>query len=215
MKKNIIISLALGAILSTLTLYLAFRNVPFVDLVSYLTSINYLWIIPAILFSLFTFVLRVIRWQIILASVRKIDFWRAFHPLMIGFMINCILPGRVGEVARPLILKKNDDVPFSTGLATVAAERVFDVGFIVMAFAAVLAYVRIDPGFDMTFGGYHLNRETLEAISGGMLTLCLGMIFGIVVISIETSRRVIINSILGIPSLFFFISPSSKQKIGE
>jgi len=106
MKKNIIISLALGAILSTLTLYFAFRNVPFVDLMSYLTSINYFWIIPAILFSLFTFVLRVIRWQIILASVRKIDFWRAFHPLMIGFMINCILPGRVGEVARPLILKK-------------------------------------------------------------------------------------------------------------
>ncbi|PQP34541.1 hypothetical protein C6A37_07260, partial [Desulfobacteraceae bacterium SEEP-SAG9] len=132
MKKNIIISLALGAILSTLTLYFAFRNVPFLDLVSYLTSINYFWVIPAILFSLFTFVLRVIRWQIILASVRKIDFWRAFHPLMIGFMINCILPGRVGEVARPLILKKNDNVSFSTGLATVAAERVFDVSFIVM-----------------------------------------------------------------------------------
>ncbi len=215
MKKNIIISLALGAILSTLTLYLAFRNVPFIDLVSYLTSINYLWIIPAILFSLFTFVLRVIRWQIILAAVHKIDFWRAFHPLMIGFMINCILPGRVGEVARPLILKKNDDVPFSTGLATVATERVFDVSFIVMAFAAVLTFVRIDPGFDITFGGYHLNRGTLEAISGGMLTLCLVMIFGIVVISIETSRRVIINSILGIPALFFFISPSSKQKIRE
>ncbi|PQP34252.1 hypothetical protein C6A37_08745, partial [Desulfobacteraceae bacterium SEEP-SAG9] len=72
-----------------------------------------------------------------------------------------------------------------------------------------------DPGFDMTFGEYHLNRETLEAISSGMLTLCLGMIFGIIVISIEATRRVIINSILGIPSLFFFISPASKHKIGE
>jgi len=36
---------------------------------------------------------------------------------MIGFMINCILPGRVGEVARPIILKKKENVPFSTGLA--------------------------------------------------------------------------------------------------
>ena len=64
---------------------------------------------------------------------------------MIGFMINSVLPGRVGEVARPVILKKQEDIPFSTGLATVAAERVFDV--IIMIILGVMGWALKRFGF--------------------------------------------------------------------
>ena len=101
---------------------MAFRNVPFNDLAIYLVSINYLWAVPSVIVVLISYVFRAIRWQIILADAVTINFWRAFRPLMIGFMINCILPGRFGEITRPAILKKSDNVSFSTGLATVTAE---------------------------------------------------------------------------------------------
>ena len=127
MQKKISITFAIGLIISIATLYLAFRNVPFVELVNYLLSINYFWIFPTAVLIIISFVLRAIRWQFILGSYQRVSFRHAFHPLMIGFMINCVLPGRVGEVARPVILKKKENVPFTTGLATVAAERVFDI----------------------------------------------------------------------------------------
>jgi uncharacterized protein (TIRG00374 family) len=127
MKRNAAISLVVGVIISALTLYLAFKNVPFSDLTSYVVSIDYLWILPTVVVVLLSFVLRAYRWQVILKSTGEVSFWNAYHPLMIGFMINSVLPGRVGEIARPVILKKQEDIPFSTGLATVTAERVYHV----------------------------------------------------------------------------------------
>ena len=141
MKNHIIISLVAGIVLSAIALYFAFHNVPLDGLLNYLRSINYLWMIPAVILVLVSFFIRALRWQFILETNHKINVWRAFHPLMIGFMINCILPGRVGEIARPMILQKKEKIPFATGIATVAAERVFDV-FALVVFA-VITFVSI------------------------------------------------------------------------
>jgi len=215
MKKNLTISLTVGIILSVAALYLAFRNVPISDLFNYLTSINYLWVIPSIMVLLFSFVLRVVRWQIILASARKVNFWRAFHPLMIGFMINCILPGRLGEVARPMILRKRDNFPVSTGLATVAAERVFDILLLISLFIVVFATVKIRPDLTMTFGKYELNRQTLETIGIGMIQICLVLVAGIVLVTIEKTRNIINRLITRIPHLLFFIGSAGKETFKE
>jgi len=47
MKRKIIISLLLGLLLSAAGIYLAFRNVPANDLITYLTDINYFWMLPS------------------------------------------------------------------------------------------------------------------------------------------------------------------------
>jgi hypothetical protein len=213
MKKNITISLIIGVTISALALYLTFRNVPVADLLAYLISINYFWIFPAVLVILTSFVLRVFRWQIILESAGKVSFWGAFHPLMIGFMINCILPGRVGEVARPAVLQKKENIPFSTGLATVAAERVFDVGILLILFSILLVTVPIDPNLDIVFGKYHLNRETLVTVGEGTFKLLILLIVGIIMVSFGKTRTAINRSIMLIPYLFFFSGSEFKKKI--
>ena len=213
MKKNITISLIIGVIISALALYLTFRNVPVSDLLVYIVSINYFWIVPAVLVLLTSFVLRVFRWQVILESAGKVNFWQAFHPLMIGFMINCILPGRVGEIARPAVLQKKENIPFSTGLATVAAERVFDVTILLILFSILLATIPIDPNLDIVFGKYHLNRETLVTIGGGTFKLLILFIVGIIMVSFGKTRTVIKRSIMWVPSLFFFCGAGLKKKI--
>jgi len=142
-----------------------------------------------------------------------VNFWDAFHPLMIGFMMNCIIPGRVGELARPAILKKTENVPFSTGLATVAAERAFDICLLIILFAIVFATVQIDPNLDIPFNQYHLNRDTLLLIGTGILKLFALLIVGIIMLSISTTRGIINKAIERIPSLFFFTSIAFKEKI--
>jgi uncharacterized protein (TIRG00374 family) len=211
MKKNIRISLILGGAVSVLALYLAFRNVPFDELLVYLASINYFWILPAVLVILISFALRAYRWKIILESTGTISFWGAFHPLMIGFMINCILPGRVGEVARPAVLQKKENIPFSTGLATVAAERFFDVSILIVLFAAMLATVQIDPDLDIVFGDYHLNRATLVAAGEGTFKLLLVLIAGMALVGFSKTRNIINGLITRIPSMLFFAGPDLKN----
>jgi uncharacterized membrane protein YbhN (UPF0104 family) len=189
MPKKSLLSLAVGFAISAVALYLSLRNVPLAELGAYFGQVEYLWMGPAILAALASFILRVWRWQVILGGGPKIGFWGAYHPLMIGFMINCILPGRVGEVARPVILKKRSGVPFSTGLATVAAERVFDLTILVVAFVAILAVVEIDPAFAVRFGELTLNKALLEKVAGATSRMGLILILGIVLVSVDGSRR--------------------------
>jgi glycosyltransferase 2 family protein len=114
MTKKMAASFIGGIVISVVALYFAFKNVPLAELFEYLASINYLWVIPAVVVVFLSFLLRAWRWRIILESERKISVWRAYNPMMIGFMINCVLPGRLGEVARPVILQKEEKIPFTT-----------------------------------------------------------------------------------------------------
>lgn len=214
-KKNIIVSLSLGILLSGLALYLSFRKVPFADLAAYLTTINYFWILPSVFIAIISFVMRTIRWRFILEAAYTVSFWQAFHPIMIAFMLNCILPGRIGELAKPAILQKKDNIPFSTGLATVAAERLFDIILLILLSITVFASVHIDPGLDISFGKYHLNRETLLAVGAGMLKLSAVLIAGVIIISFSAFRKIVKRLIMALPALFFFMGSDFKNRMQE
>ena len=213
MKKTASLSLFIGLAVSIAALYLAFRQVPFSDLMAYLKSINYFWIIPTILLALAGFTLRVYRWQLILGSSRPVSFWQAFHPLMIGFMLNCILPGRVGEFARPIILQQKEHFPFSTGLATVAAERTFDAMILLLLFSCMLTMVQIDPVLEIPFGGYILNKALLISAAKGITRLSLLLLAGIVLVALGSSRNWMNRLFLRIPKLFFFTSQAFQELI--
>jgi uncharacterized protein (TIRG00374 family) len=215
MKKNLILSLVVGTILSAGGLYLAFRNVPFNELLGYFAAINYWWLLPSSGLVILSFILRVLRWQIILGSVKRIGFWASFHPLMIAFMINCVLPGRVGELARPVLLKKNENFPISTGLATVATERAFDVAFLILLFMIVMSFVRIDPDIQISFGHYSLTQSTLETISRGLMQLSLAIIAAMILVSVQAVRNFSARWIMKIPLLFFFAGNAAKKKLAE
>ena len=215
MNKKIGISLLLGTAVSITTLYFAFRNVPIRELLGYLTSISYIWIVPTVVAILFAFGLRAARWRFILASSYPVGFWQAFHPLMIGFMINCVLPGRVGEFARPLVLNRKEAVPVSTGLATVAVERIFDLIILLLLFLAVSSFVRIEPGFNVTFGGYRLDYEVLVTVFNGMLKIGFLMVIGLLLVTLGRTRELANRLILSAPELLFFASKSSRDWLKE
>jgi hypothetical protein len=57
MKINLAFSLLVGTLFSLITLYFAFKNVPFAELIQYLASVNYFWIIPSTLVVILGFLL--------------------------------------------------------------------------------------------------------------------------------------------------------------
>lgn len=191
MQKKLIISLAIGGLLSALTLYLAFRNVPIADLRAYLHTINYWWIFPTIGIIALTFVLRAIRWKIILKDICDITVLQAFHPTMIGFMMNCVLPGRVGELARPALLRQKHNVPMTTGLATVAAERIFDLLILITLFALMFGTITSRPELGGEYFGLQLNAAILQKAALGVIRLSIALLLCIALLSIGSIRRFI------------------------
>jgi uncharacterized protein (TIRG00374 family) len=206
-------SVILGTLISAVTLYLAFRNVPFPELVNYLVSIRFVWILPAVALVIIGFALRALRWQYIMGASHQIGFWQAFHPLMIGFAINCVLPGRVGELARPVVLRRQVDVPLTTGLATVVVERVFDLFMLLLLFMWVSAGMQIDPEIEIRFGEYALNRDTLAVIFNGMVTISMLLVVALILLGLHRTRSVLNGLILVLPRLLFFVGAAGKKRI--
>ncbi len=215
MNKKMTASFLVGLVISAAALYFAFRNVPVDDLFKYLASINYFWVLPALVLVMISFYLRAIRWQIILSSTKKITIGRAFHPMMIGFMINCVLPGRLGEIARPIILQKKDKVPFTTGLATVAAERIFDICLLLLLFIVTISAIQMHPDVNVAFGKYHLNRATLDIIFDTMLKLGIVLIAGVILFAIGKVRDFFYGIIRLLPNLICFAGLNIKETIRQ
>ncbi len=214
-NKKIILSLTAGLLLSGLALYVTFRSIPLAELVGYLKTINYWWVIPSVAIALMSMLIRAVRWQLLLHPVKKTGFWSAYHPLAIGFMLNCILPARIGELARPAIFCRRERVAFSKVLGTVGAERAFDLLVLLLSFVMVLWAVEISPTLDLTFGDYHLNKTTLEMIAMTTLKLSLVLMACIALVSVRQTRSIIKRAILSLPDVLFFASRSVKEGIRE
>lgn len=205
----------MGMVVSVVALYFALHRVPVTDLLNYLREINYSWVLLSGGITLPCFALRAYRWRILLSSHRKLGFWQAFHPLMIGFMLNCVLPGRIGEAARPFVLNKKENFPFATGLATVAVERLMDIAFLIILSAIVLYTVDIAPDFTISFGAYQLSPALLESAGEGLLRLCLLLMAGILLITMPFTRSRIKRLLLATPEMLFFTGPPVKNRIRE
>jgi hypothetical protein len=214
-NRKIILSLLIGIVFSCAAIYISFKNVPLAQLLSYVKTINVWWIIPSTLIALSTYLVRGLRWKIILRPIKNIGFWHAFHPVVIAFTINCLLPGRVGELARPAILYKRDKVEFSKVLATVGVERIFDIVTLLIIFILIMSNIQIDPSLSLTFNGYQINQKTLldikaKTILAGIILLCLIFMF-----MLPVTRRAIGRFISFLPKLLFFSTPHFRQRMTE
>ena len=207
MRKKIAISFLIGAVLSAVALYIAFRRVPIAELGKYLAAINYLWTMPTLVLVVLTLILRAYRWRFLLAPGHRITVRGAFNPMMIGFMINCVLPGRLGEIARPMALKRTRGVPFGTGFATVAAERLFDLILAAALFLIMINIVEIDPKVTISFGDYQLNKLLLESLFGKTIFIAFFLFFGLVLVSVRRTRQAIISVVQAIPRLLTSVAP--------
>lgn len=204
MNKKMAISLIIGLVISGVAMYFSFRNIPFNDLVAYLKTIQYLWLIPATAIVILSYAVRAVRWRILAGPVANLGYAEAFNLTMTGFMLNCILPARMGEIVRPAALMKNHGVPFPAGVATVIAERIFDMIFLIIFMAVCLSTVNISPDINYTYKEYTLNRATLEAVASGMVKLCIVFVAIIIAVCFEKSRNLISRLIHLLPKISGF-----------
>lgn len=161
----------LGIAVSIAFLYYAFRNLSLAHAIETARNANYLLLILSAATATCMFPLRARRWRTILDPVApKLPFSPLWRATAIGVMVTNVVPLRAGELARAYALTRQiPTVPFSTSLASVAVDRVFD-GIVVMVLLAVGVAV---AGFNTstTIGGYSLGHAAGFVVAGALALL--------------------------------------------
>lgn len=131
----------LGIIITLLFVGLLAWKIDLHEVTTALAQANYVWVIPAVCCTLLSYILRTLRWQIILRPIRPLGFRALLPVLMIGFMANNLLPARMGELVRAYALGRKTGLSKSLGLATILLERLCDgVSLIVVLGIIALFY---------------------------------------------------------------------------
>ncbi len=127
-----------GLTISLLFLFLAFKGFDWKEFSQALSGVKLSALFLSVCIYLSTYFLRGVRWSMMLRNVKRISLWKMIKFVIIGFMCNNILPARLGEFARALIIGKGENISARASFASVVLERVFD-GVTIVLLLVVLA----------------------------------------------------------------------------
>ncbi|HSG82821.1 MAG TPA: lysylphosphatidylglycerol synthase transmembrane domain-containing protein [Gemmatimonadota bacterium] len=140
---------AIGLAVSLVLLYWALHDLSLHELLAHVRAANVWLLIIAIINQTALFAIRAARWQIFLKPVLADSPFRPrFAATCIGFMVNNLLPARVGEFARAYAFSRIQPVSVSASFGSLVVERLFDA----LTLAVFLAVPLFSPGLRLTPG---------------------------------------------------------------
>jgi len=144
-NKRYVVYCVVIAILAAL-FYLQFRTWRNFDWALLLQFHLHWWhIFHGVALIYFAYFLRAVRWQIFLRPVRKeASIWGLVPPTLIGFTGLALL-GRPGELIRPYLIARRENLSVASQVAVWAVERIFDVGgfTVIMVTAIFLPFSKL------------------------------------------------------------------------
>ena len=162
-KVQIIIAFTIGFV----CLYLFAKDQDWPAVWSAMKGAHTGWILMAILLSVNSVLIRAFRWQALLGEP-KVSVSKLFLIANIGFMGNGIFPARMGELIRPFLVWRYTPHAFSTALATIVVERVYDLMGLLLCLAIVFALfpfpsppVNSAPGSEITLSSPETDRKSV------------------------------------------------------
>ena len=121
-----------------------------------LASANYLYLFPYIAILLAIHLVRTVRWGMLIRPLQQVPFRRLNAVSAVGFMALVVLPFRLGELARPYLIREPGKLRGTAALASIVVERVLD-GLMVAAMLVLLLLRLPGTGREIAWvraGGY-------------------------------------------------------------
>lgn len=137
------LSLLVAVPLAALLLYLALRGVNWPDLWQTVRHAQPRLLVLAFLASHLAYLLRSLRWRVLLTAERPVPVITVFWATMLGYLGNNALPARAGEFIRSAALGHKTGLSKSWVFATALTERLLDMVALVLLAGAALAAQRI------------------------------------------------------------------------
>jgi glycosyltransferase 2 family protein len=126
----------------------------------------YIALSVAIIYSLYA--LRAVRWRIFLKPMCDTTSGRLMAPQFIGFAALALL-GRAGEVVRPYLIAKKENLTLTSQLGVWTVERIFDMGSVALMYVVV---VFIGDPLWKTLPNTHLQSE----VRGSAIAFLAGIV---------------------------------------
>ena len=147
--------------------------------------LSYLLLAAALIFSSYLF--RSLRWRELLRPMKTANLLNLLTATLVGFSAVALL-GRPGEVVRPWLIARKEDLPLSSQLAAWTLERVFDSLTVAGLLGLALLSFPSNDGF--TTGHEQLLPYFRRA---GIVLFAGAMLLGVVVSQFRRRQRLILS----------------------
>lgn len=132
------IKFGVSLLVTVLCLWWTFKDTQWAPMINAIKSANWAVTLPVYVLSLVVIhVLRTLRWGNLLSPLEQVPFKKLNEASAIGFMMLLILPFRLGEFARPVLIAQRTNIKRSAAMTSVVLERIFD-GLIIATLLWVL-----------------------------------------------------------------------------
>lgn len=182
MKTKHYVAYAVVCLVLATLVYLQFRtwrNFDWAKLVQF--ELGWRHILHAVVLIYLAYFLRAVRWKIFLRPVREnASMIGLIPPTIIGFTGLALL-GRPGELIRPYLIARRENLNFASQVAVWAVERIFDVaGFTVLLVAAIFLPSKLHTFAD---NARYEVRHWIYLTGYGLVALVLGLLAATVLMS--------------------------------
>ena len=173
-KKAIRIGVSLALMVILLAVFL--WNVDFAEVGRSLAGADLQMLVTASLVALLAYWLRALRWQFILLPVGRVRHSSVLITTAVGYATLSLLPARMGDLIRPLLLARREKIPASASLASILTERVFDLWSVVLFFLVFIVWPPRMPDLD------EQARNSLEILSVSGYVAGAGLLIGTLIL---------------------------------
>lgn len=196
-KRNQVIA---GALLGLLALWLVFRVTDWGEVWVSMREIRPGWLAATILLVFVSFFARVQRWSYIVRTAGPVRFRHMFSATQIGFLANTVLPMRLGELVRALVLSRLAGLPVSKSMAMVVLDRVTDlIGLLCVMAVSILTYMPKEAVFipkDVVGVDVHIAPSAIWWSEMGLLVLLLVSVAALTLLIARRDFVLWLNSML-------------------
>ena len=144
-------------------------------------SASPLWLAATALIILPAYILRAIRWKLLLLPVKKnIRVSNTFWSTAVGFMVNTLIPIRLGEFVRAYILGEKEETGFGPSFSSIVVERTLDlIGLLSIGIVAMFL-VSANAGLSS------LVADVFKAVA-----VLIGVILAVIIVGIKKEALII------------------------
>lgn len=184
----------LSVALAVILLYLSLKDLDWVSFFYTLKDAQYGFLPCVLAWSSLSYLLRALRWRVLLEAEKPISIRESFFANMSGYLGNNILPLRAGEFVRAAYAKRIANISISFALSSGLSERLMDVCALILLGTLALSTSGITTG---------VIQQTLQAMT---VTAGMGTIF---LLALPVLRPLIEQIAAWVP----FVPPQQKDKI--
>ena len=129
-----------SVLISAILIALIFRFFDVPGTLRSFSTANALYLTLAVILGLAWMIARTFVWRTLLKQ--RAGFMDTFITLNEGYLLNNVLPFRLGEVGRAVLLSQKTDLKFIEVLSTIFVERVTDIAFSAIILLAALPFIQ-------------------------------------------------------------------------